>query len=483
MTEFSNTPNPQPVQLSSSTKFYYGLAALGSATVSGIYSAMLTIYYQDYLGLGARWISIAFFIYAIWNALNDPIFGQITDRTHTKLGRRIPYLRFTAPFLGLTFIMVWLAPENAPEASKFAWMLVTMLLYDTCYTIIGLVHGALLPELSESDVERGKLSVSSSMFGLLGTLIGFLIPDFFRPKEGALDTSLFSLRLSMVAVGIIAAFLIILATYKLKERQEFSQVDQAIPWWPALKYTFTSKSFIVFVIANFMCTFMFSICMGSIFYLADYVTRTGTIQLLAALFIPLAIGVPLTQIVLKKYEAVVTMQIYLVITGLGLVSVAFLPANLIPVGIALVGFGYSGVQVVTYLLLGQVIDEDEVRTGVRREGSFLGANALVTKPAQSLAGTLTAAILAAASFVTRESNGGAIFLDQPDSALFGIRSIVGLIPGIAMLIGAVVLHWYPLKGKRLTEVKETILQMHAEKKMKLDAQQTVDQKDPAGEQV
>jgi len=92
--------------------------------------------------------------------------------------------------------------------------------------------------------------------------------------------------------------------------------------------------------------------------------------------------------------------------------------------------------------------------GVRREGSYFGANALVTKPAQSLAATLTASILAAANFVTRESNGGQIFLNQPETALFGIRAIIGIIPGAAMLIAALILFLFPLKGRHLAEVKE-----------------------------
>ncbi len=451
------------------TRIYYGLAGMGMAIVSGIYAVLLTIYYQDYLGLGANWIALAMGIYAVWNALNDPIFGQITDRTRSKLGRRIPYLRFTAPFFALTFSLVWFAPEHAPEASQFVWMLVTMLLYDTCYTILGLVHGTLLPELSESDQERGKLSVVSTLFGLLGTLIGFLVPDFFRPKAGSADVSMLSLQMSMIAVGIIAAFLIILASYKIKERREFSVVDQPLGWWQAIKSTLTSKSFIVFVIANFMCTFMFSICMGAVYYIADYVMQGGVIPLLAALFIPLAIGVPLVQFALKKLEPVVAFQTYLIVCGVSLIVLTFLPSALIPFSIAIFGFGYSGVQVINYLLLGQVIDEDEVRTGVRREGSFYGANALITKPAQSLAVTITASALAAGQFVTRDSNAGMIFLNQPETALFAIRTVMGLIPGVTLLIAAAILFAYPLRGKRLKTVKDEILKMHKEKQEKLEA--------------
>ncbi len=104
-----------------------------------------------------------------------------------------------------------------------------MFLYDSCFTIIGLVHSALMPEMTESLEERSKLQVSSSLFGLLGTLLGFIIPDLVRPKAGSADTSLWPLRLAMIGLGLVCGLLIWIATYKIKERPEFSQVDKPIP--------------------------------------------------------------------------------------------------------------------------------------------------------------------------------------------------------------------------------------------------------------
>jgi GPH family glycoside/pentoside/hexuronide:cation symporter len=461
------TFNPQEKRLSFSTKLYYGIASLGTATVSSIFAALLPIFYQDYLGLSARWIGIASAIYAIWNALNDPLFGFITDNTRSKLGRRIPYMRFTAPFIGLTFILVWLAPEGAGDITLFWWMLVTMLLYDTCYTIIGLVHGALVPELSESDVERNQLSISSALFGMVGYIFGFLLPDLFRPQSGSNDTSLLSLQMSMVAVGIIAAFLIIFTTLKVKERREFAIVDKPIPFWESLRYTMTSKPFWIFVSANFLLTLMHSMATGSIFYLADYVTHSSTMILLVYLFIPIGVGIPFSNVMVKRCGLLRAQQLYMTIGGLGLISLAFMPVKLIPLSLIVAGLGLSGQQTITYNILGYVIDDDELRTGSRREGAFFGANALLTKPAQSLSLFLTAFILEQSGFVTRAMNQGVIRLDQLPSAVFGIRTIVGLIPGSVMLIGVVILFFFPLRGERLRQLKETLLVMHAEKQIAL----------------
>lgn len=456
----------QPVRLSFGYKVVWGIAALGTSFISGTYGALLPIFYQDYLGLSAQWITIASAVYAIWNALNDPLFGYITDSTRFKLGRRIPYMRFTAPFLALTFILVWFAPQKAGETALFVWMLITMLLYDTAYTIIGLVYSALLPEVSESDAERNGLQISSSLFGLLGTLLGFIVPDFFRPKAGT-SPSVLPLQMAMIAVGILSAAFIVITTLKVRERPEFTKVDKPIPLGRALRFTFTSKAFLVLVAQNFMSILMSSLVLGVLFYLADYVLQMNTMIVLACVFIPLIGGVPVTTLIRRRLGVAGAQQLLLLIAGIGLIAIPFVPKPLILVCLAMAGFGLSGPQTLTNVLFGQVADEDELRSGVRREGAFFGVNALITKPAQSVALALIPIVLEATKFVTREANNGQIFLDQPASAIFGIKALIGLIPGAALLIGAGLLFFYPLRGKYLESVKEKVLALHAEKHAKL----------------
>jgi GPH family glycoside/pentoside/hexuronide:cation symporter len=457
-----------PVKFTLGYKVIWGIASLGTSLVAGVYGALLPIFYQDYLGLAARWISIASLIYALWNAVNDPLFGYITDATRSKLGRRIPYMRYTAPFLALTFILVWMVPPKSGDTTLFWWMLISMLLYDTCYTIIGLVYSALLPEVTESESERNGLQISASLLGLLGTLLGFLIPDFFRAKAGA-SPSFLPLQVSMVVVGVVSMLLILATTFKVKERREFTQVDKPINLVNAIRLTIINRSFVVLALANFMSILMQSLILGAIFYLADYVLKISTMILLACLFIPLIIGVPVTTLFRRRLGVVGSQQLLLVIAGTGLILVAFVPVALIPVCIALAGFGLSGPQTLTNLLFAQVADEDELRSGVRREGAFFGVNALITKPAQSIALALSPLILEATNFVTRVQNNGVAFLDQPASALFGIRMIGGLIPGVAMLVGALILSQYPLRGKRLAQIEGDLLKLHAEKHRKLAA--------------
>jgi GPH family glycoside/pentoside/hexuronide:cation symporter len=276
------------------------------------------------------------------------------------------------------------------------------------------------------------------------------------------------LQIAMVVVAVAGMVLIIATTFKVKERLEFTQVDKPLKLKDQLKFTFTSKSFLVLVAQNFMSILVSSLVTGSVFYLADYVLKMNTIVLLAFIFIPLIGGVPITNLIRKKMGLVQAQQLLLLIAGVGLIAIVLVPTALIPLCLVLVGFGLSGPQTLTNILFAEVADEDELRSGVRREGAFFGINAMITKPAQSLAIAIPPFILEAAHFVTREANNNVVFLNQPASAIFGIKVFIGLIPGIAMLLGALILFWFPLRGARLEKQQRDILELHASKKAEYD---------------
>ncbi len=450
------------VKLSFGKKVTWGLASFGGSVISGIYGALLPIFYTDYLGLAeeSRIIAIVSIIYAIWNAVNDPLFGFLSDSTKSKRGRRIPYMRFTAPFLAITFALVWFGSPAWTDTAKFWWMLITMLLYDTAYTVIFLVYSALLPEITEDEGQRNHLQLSASFFSLIGMILGFLLPDFFRHD-------LFLLRIAMIGVGVLGAGFILITTFGIKERPEFTTIDKPLGLWQSLKHTFGRKSFIILVLANFGSIFMQSSVVGSVYYLADYVVGTPTIMLLIYLFIPLLVGIWLTPFLQKWFGVVLADQLLLVIGGLGLIAIYFLPAHLIFIGLICAGFGLVGPLIFTNIMFAQVTDEDELKTGVRREAAFFGVNALITKPAQSLALWIPAFLLQINHFIPRNPVTLEIYPYQLPGVYTAMRVFVGLLPGIALLVEALILAFYPLRGKHWKDMQQKVLILHDEKHKKL----------------
>ncbi|MFX1572640.1 MAG: MFS transporter [Promethearchaeota archaeon] len=439
-------------------KLIWGLANFGTSIIQGVFATTTVIFYHVFLNLDPILIALAAGIYLVWNSLNDPIFGYLSDKTRSKLGRRIPYMRFTAPFLALTFIIFWFVPVNFDQLSIFLWMLILMSLYDTCYTIIGLVYSALLPELSEDDKVRGQLQQYSSIFYLIGAIFGFIIPDLVRPEVGQTNLTLF--YIGMILVGLVGATCVILTTFRFKERPEFTQVDEPLKLGAAIKYTFKSKAFLILTAANFMSVLFQQIILSYMFYLADYVMMVSTIILLAALVGGIVVGVFFTNILAGRLGVVQANQIHLGFGAIFLIIIPFVPDILIYISLFIGGIGLAGPLVLTNVLYSQVTDEDEIKSGVRREAAFFGTNAMLTKPAQSVAIAIGPWLLSLAGFLTEE-------ISQPSSAIFMIKLIIGLIPGIAMIIAVILLIYYPLKGDYLKEIQEKVLQMHAEKHAKL----------------
>ena len=454
-------------KFSKKMRLNWAMASFGGALISGIYAALLPIFYLDYLGLVENaaviyWVQI---IYVLVNAFNDPIFGIMSDRSKAKKGRRIPFMRYTAPFLALTFILIWFSPDSSSgEWIVFLWMVITTCLYDTAYTIIFLVYSALLPEVTENEQERTGLQIYASFFSLIGMVLGFIIPDMFR------NQSRFLLLMSMIGVGIVGAALIMYTTYKFKERPEFTKVDKPLGFFDALKFTFKNRSFLSLVAANFMGILIQSLIVGSLFYLADYILQESTLILLIFVFLPLLIGIWITPKLIKKWGVVRSDQLLLLIGGTGLILLFFIMSLeiniMIYIFLAIAGFGFVGPLIFTNVMFAQVADEDELKTGVRREAAFFGINALLTKPAQSLAIVIPTVLLDLSGFIPH-GLGLPPVLPQPAEAIFAIRLFISLIPGIALILAAFILQLYPIKGDYWDKIQKDILILHDQKHKKL----------------
>jgi GPH family glycoside/pentoside/hexuronide:cation symporter len=457
-----------PPKFSKTQKVQWGLASLGGAMISGIYASLLPIFYIDYLGLveNASIIYYVQIIYLIVNALNDPLFGFFSDKSKLKKGRRIPFIRYTAPFLALTFVLVWFAPDmSAGNWGVFWWMVITTCLYDTSYTIIFLVYSALLPELTEDEQERNSLNIFWQFFSMIGTIFGFIIPDLFR------NQSRFLLLMSMVLVGILGMALILYTSYKITERPEFSKIGEPLGFGQAFKVTIKNKSFLVVAAANFMGILIQSLIVGSLFYLADYVLQQSSMILLLFLFIPLLVGMWATPKLIKKWGVVRSDQFLLLIGGSGLILLfivtGFAINELVYLALAIAAIGFVGPLIFTNVLFAQISDEDELKTGLRREAAFFGMNAFFTKPAQSLAIIIPAALLDLANFIPHALGEDPV-LPQPPAAIFAIRLFIGLIPGIALFLAALVLQLYPIKGEYWEKIQKDVLILHGEKYKKLE---------------
>jgi GPH family glycoside/pentoside/hexuronide:cation symporter len=213
-------------------------------------------------------------------------------------------------------------------------------------------------------------------------------------------------------------------------------------------------------------TFVQTIVMSYLFYIGDYILSGGAILLIFLFWGSMFIGLPITNSLTKRMDPVRVNQIFLYVIGASLILLTFAPGALIYLCVAVAGIGMAGPLVLNNVLYGEVADEDELKTGCRREGAFFGVNALIAKPAESVAVFLPAIILAATGFVPRGSVGGDL-VRQTSTALLGIRINAGLLPGAVALATALLLQAFPLRGHYLTSVRGKVLSLHEQKQDKL----------------
>ena len=204
------TTGPQQSQLSESQSIgtqnspvAYGLGSFGLESLYKVFAGFYLFYYIDHLGLAVAMAATINIIYAIWDALNDPMVGYFSDNTRTRWGRRRPWLITGLPFYLSTLVFVYAVPKPFLQGITLFWYaLVIFVLFEGAYTVMAVNYAALFPELFQGFRERAHASPYYQGFSMLGELVGFAIPPFIYAKYGFVP-----MAISFAAVSGITLFL------------------------------------------------------------------------------------------------------------------------------------------------------------------------------------------------------------------------------------------------------------------------------------
>lgn len=453
-------------QLPVKEKVAYGTISASSFLLSNIAFSPIIFFYQVKLGLDGALIGIAFLIFGIWNALNDPIFGIMEDRvTSKKYGRRIPYIRFSAPFLGLFFILLWIPPIGTQdEMVLFLYFLFMLLALDTIFTIMGLAHGALGAEIAFTSKGRANLFVYANLITAVGTGMSFVIPLLLLTGDDSAEINPM-LAPIMIILAITASTLIIIGTYFLKEK-EYLQIEAPLGLIEGIKETFKNKPWMINTAVSFFYIMANTIFLTGIYYYMDYIIRLSglltviPLLLVFGMFIIFSIFV---QPLIKKHGVKKIIRYY----GYGLSSVAFVlvffmgwqPITAL-ISLTFIGIGMGAVSVLQGVTGSDTLDYDEIQTGKRRETVYFGVAAIFNKPAISIANWLFLTVIGLFGFISEE---GTTIDMQPESAFLGIMVGFTLLPALFVFIAFLIMKYYPLDGPEWDEEKRKLQKIHEEK--------------------
>jgi len=426
--------------------FLYCLGSFTAALLGQAFSSWAQLYYVDVLKLPLVLYGTGMTIYGIWNAINDPLAGQWSDRTRTRWGRRIPFILFgTIPFCAI-FVLVWTVPQSvqASTSSLFAYFLGIAFLFDGLFTVVILNWTALFPEMYPSLGERSSVSATRQALAIGGMIVGMALAPTIRDLVGWAGMGII-----FGALGLAAMFLSLLGS---KERPEFS-AEQGLPIAEAFKYTFVNRSFLTFVIMNLFVQFTFVLLPATLPFFCKYVLGLSDAQntlVLAPIFI---VALPMVWVwgrVTNRLGPRRASMLAVAVFAISLAPFAFVNSlATVMIATAFTGVGLAGVLVLVDVLIADVIDEDEINTGARREGAYFGANAFVMRFSVSLE--------AIAFSVVMGTHGYNPLLDvQPASVAPGLRFLMTIVPLVSLAIAMIALYLYPIDGARRAHITATL---------------------------
>ncbi len=429
----------------------YGSGLFGTQLFNGVQAAATAWFWLDVMQLNYGFYSLIMVVfYNIYNALNDPIFGWISDRTRSRWGRRIPYIRFLTPVWFFSTVFLFYPFLNLDQLTLGIWLLVFILIFDGCYTFVAGCYNAIMPELTTLTSERTKINLTAQLFAMMGMAVSFIFPLL-------LEDDVMGFFLFVVIGGAIAMAVLVVPTFFYHERKQTWE-KKPLGLVSAVVNSVKNRPFLAFIGWNFMVQFASSLVLANIIFYAANVLQATDIQkylLFGALFLTLLPGFLVYKSIGRERGVRFAVILSTTIVSIGLLLLFFAGTYWMAFGsLAVVGFGLSGALIFGNVMIAEATDYDELRTHQRREAMFFGTNALFTKPAIGFAQGVLAGTLAAMGYIQ-----GADPWLQPESALLGIRMAMGLFPSIALLISLIFIYFYP--NKQETErMKEQLGKLH-----------------------
>jgi len=463
-------------------KLSYSFANMPGTFYGGVMGVIQSFYFA-WMGLLTIWITIAQIIYAIWNVINDPIFGNKIGNTrfHNKkrgeIQRYIPYIKFGAPLFSLCFALVFFPPDAwrgqtsdlSIQIWLFTWYLVTQLAYDTLFTLVLIAHVALLPQMTLNQKEREKIQLLSTAVSLPAMIIGFIVPVIYlaNPTTG----SIAQFQLLVVIIAIFGVFPYLILSRYVREHSEHIPEDKT-PLLKSVKLAFKNPSFRVYLIYDGVSVFFLNTIMVSLpFYITWVLELMDGINMILFWIGPiicLIISVPIILKISSNFSTKASITYYLGVLTIGSFFSFFagLSGNwiLVSVGFSIFMSGFAGDFIQHNPMRADTIDYDYWKiSGERREGLYAGVGPLLSKPMISVALIIAPALMTAFGLIYVDGGLGAT--KGITLASLSVNISMTLLPGIACLIGLIVwVKFYPLTGEVVGKMKREVHDMHEQKR-------------------
>ncbi len=381
-------------------------------------------------------------IYAVIDAIDNPIYGYLSDRTRTRWGRRRPWLAIGTPLLALGLIAFFNPPAFLAENSIFVYCMLFFILTGTIDSIILANYGALFPELFRDDASRAKTNAMRQAFQLVAMIISIALTPMITESLGY--------GLTAILYGALASVVILYMVFTSREREP-DPLEAKPGLWKAIRDLISNKKFWIAGFVGAFYSAAMALVLASVPFFVQYALGldSGKSTFLLAAVLVIAIGgVAFWAWLVRKHHVVHVWRAALAVLALAFVPLYF--AQNLVTGIAFsafVGFGFAGVITTMDLIGAKIMDEDTQKHGLRREGIISNALGFMNR----LNGLLTsAAYLLVAKIYLFES--GANPGPNPGGAA---RFLMTIVPPVMMLI-SFAFSWFVDFDKKTPAVESVV---------------------------
>jgi glycoside/pentoside/hexuronide:cation symporter, GPH family len=424
------------------TKLLFSTGDLSTSIPLAIVMFFQLFFLTDVAGLRPDLAGWAVGVGRIWDAINDPLFGLISDRIRTRWGRRRVLLLFGAVPLGLSFLFMWIVPSMG-QVGLAIYYAVVFILFDTVFTLVHVGYNALTPEMTSDYDERSSLNGYRMVFSIAGTLGAIILATVLSWSITDPETLY---RLLGIILGV-ASMIPPLIVFSITHERPAEELPEPLPMKQALSETLGNHPFRLVMGLYLLSWTTASILAAVLIYFASYyllVPEQANYFVLAAqgsaiLFIPLVVKA--AQVWDKRRAFIVGAATWSVVLLLlsalrpDQVGAAYLLA-------ALSGAGIATAYVIPWAMVPDVIEYDEVRTGQRREGSYYAFASFFQKLATGAAIWAMGMALAWTGYITPQPGQPAPV--QPEAAQQAIRWFAGPIPAVLLVLAILCAWGYPI---------------------------------------
>jgi GPH family glycoside/pentoside/hexuronide:cation symporter len=420
-------------------------------------SLFLTVFYTDVLGIDAGLVGTMFLISRIVDAFTDTAMGRIADKTKaTKNGKFKPWLlRACGPVALASFLMYQTFTVNSSMTVKVIYMFATYLLWGSiCYTAINIPYGSMASVMSAEADDRASLSTFRGVGSLIPqVLVGVVMPMFLYTtlEDGTKIANAAMFPKIALVMSVLAVACYVACYFMCTERIKPEEGGKQVSFGETVKAMMGNRALIGLAIV-YICFLGAQMLNQTInnYIFKDYFANTMGLTVMNAVGIAPALilapfAVPLSRKFGKK-----EIGIFASVTGAAAFAFLFITRTTnmwLYVAISIIGLlGFGLFNLIIWAFVSDVIDEQEVQTHVREDGTIYAVCSFARKLGQAIASALGGWSLALIGYVEGST------VPQTAEVLGGIYNIATAVPAILYLIvGLTLLFIYPLSKKKVLE--------------------------------